>query len=328
MTKSIKWGILGTGNIAEKFTSDLKFAQFGEAAAVGSRTLESAERFAAKFGIPQAHASYEELAHNPEIDAIYIATPHPFHKDNALMCLKAGKAVLCEKPFTLNASELEELAAYAKENGRFLMEGMWTRFLPAIEQVKTWIREGKLGEVLHMKADFGFRTSYNPEGRLFNPALGGGALLDVGIYTMSMAALVFGTNPEKLVSTAHIGETGVDEQHTILLDYGAGKTAAISAAIRVGLSNDTYIFGTEGCVHIPSFFNAFKATLLQNGKVVEEFVDDRESLGYHFEADEVARCLDEGRTESEGIPLNESIAIMKLLDQARAQWGLSYPDEK
>ncbi|MFD1953123.1 Gfo/Idh/MocA family protein [Paenibacillus thailandensis] len=327
MTKSIKWGILGTGGIAEKFTSDLAYATYGEAAAVGSRTLESAKRFADKFGIPQAHGSYEELANDPDIDAIYIATPHPFHKENVLTCLKAGKAVLCEKPFTINSGDLEELTSYAKENGLFLMEGMWTRFLPAVIRAKEWIRDGRIGEVLHVKADFGFRTTGNPEGRMLNPALGGGALLDVGIYVVSFASMIFGAEPEKVISTAHIGETGVDEQNSIILEYGSGKTAALSSAIRVELANEAYIFGTEGYIHLPSFFNAKTVTLLRHGQVVDQYKDERKSLGYNFEADEVARCLNNGRTESGGIPLDESLAIMKLMDAVRQQWGLRYPME-
>ncbi|MBB3131435.1 putative dehydrogenase [Paenibacillus rhizosphaerae] len=326
MPKTIKWGILGTGWIASQFTKDLAFAENGEAAAVGSRTLDSASRFAADYGIGKAYGSYEELANDPDIDAIYVATPHPAHKENVLLCLKAGKAVLCEKPFTVNASELEEAVSYAKENKVFLMEGMWTRFLPVIRKVREWLDEGRIGEVQLVKADFGFRAGVNPEGRLFNPSLGGGALLDAGIYPVSFASMIFGAEPEEVSSTAQIGSTGVDEQFSLLLSYGSGKTAQLNGAIRLNMDNEACIYGTEGYIRIPSFLNATRAALYVNGSE-EIFEDDRTSLGYAFEAEEVARCLAEGRTESSVIPLEESVAIMKLLDRIRGQWGLRYPFE-
>lgn len=326
MPKTIQWGILGTGWIASQFTKDLAFAVNGVAAAVGSRTMDSASRFAADYGIGKAYGSYEELANDPDIDAIYVATPHPAHKENVLLCLKAGKAVLCEKPFTVNAGELEEAVSYAKENKVFLMEGMWTRFLPVIRKVREWLDEGRIGDVQLVKADFGFRAGVNPEGRLFNPSLGGGALLDAGIYPVSFASMIFGAEPEEVSSTAQIGSTGVDEQFSLLLSYGAGKTAQLNGAIRLNMDNEACIYGTEGYIRIPSFLNATRAALYVNGSE-EIFEDDRTSLGYAFEAEEVARCLAEGRTESSVIPLEESVAIMKLLDRIRGQWGLRYPFE-
>ncbi|MCM3781786.1 Gfo/Idh/MocA family oxidoreductase [Neobacillus mesonae] len=326
MSKTIKWGILGTGWIASQFTKDLAFASNGEAYAVGSRNLDSASRFAAEYGIEKAHGSYEDLVNDSEIDAIYVATPHPFHKENVLLCLRAGKAVLCEKPFTVNAAELEEVVSYAKENKIFLMEGMWTRFLPAIRQVREWIAQEKIGEIKLVKADFGFRADDNPEGRLLNPNLGGGALLDAGIYPVSFASMIFGAEPKQVWSTADIGKTGVDEQFSLLFDYGSGKTAQLNGAVRLGLTNEAYIYGTEGYIRIPSFLNAATAVLHVNGNE-EVFEDNRTSLGYAFEAEEVGRCLSEGETESSVIPLEESVAIMKLLDQIRGQWGLRYPFE-
>lgn len=326
MSKTIKWGILGTGWIASQFTKDLAYASNGEAYAVGSRTAESAEKFAAEYGIKKAHASYEDLVNDPEVDAIYVATPHPFHKENVLLCLRAGKAVLCEKPFTVNAGEVEELVSFARENKIFLMEGMWTRFLPAICKVREWLNEGKIGEIKLVKADFGFRADYDPEGRLLNPKLGGGALLDAGIYPVSFASMIFGAEPEQVWSTAHIGDTGVDEEFSLLFSYGSGKTAQLNGAVRLGLTNIAFIYGTDGHIRIPSFLNAYTAELHVNGNVTT-FEDDRESIGYAFEAEELGRCLIEGRTESSVIPLGESVSIMKLLDQIRGQWGLRYPFE-
>ncbi|MFS0880390.1 Gfo/Idh/MocA family protein [Metabacillus niabensis] len=323
----IKWGILGTGWIAKQFTEDLAHASNGIAYAVGSRTKESASTFAETHKISHFYGSYEELAQDPEVDVIYVATPHPFHKENVLTCLQAGKAVLCEKPFTMNAAELEELVHYAKANKLFLMEGMWTRFLPPIRKVNEWLQAGKIGEVGLVKADFGFRMDWDPKHRLLNPDLGGGALLDAGIYPVSFASMIFGSKPEKILSTAYIGETGVDEQFSIILSYPSGKMASLNGAVRLGLTNEAYIFGTNGYIHIPSFLNAKTATLHVSNEEAIHYTDERKSHGYTFEAEEVGRCLLDGLTESITIPLEESIGIMKILDTIRGQWGLKYPFE-
>ncbi|MDN4071398.1 Gfo/Idh/MocA family oxidoreductase [Paenibacillus vini] len=325
--KKIKWGIMGTGWIAEKFAEDLAHVGNGEGLAAGSRTKESAAKFAEKFGLPRAYGSYEELVNDPDVDAIYVATPHPYHRDNVLTALNAGKAVLCEKPFTVNSAELEQLISSAKQQNLFLMEAMWTRFLPPIVQVRKWLEEGRIGEVKLVKAEFGFRSDWNPQGRLLNPQLGGGALLDAGIYPVSFASMIFGTEPEKVWSSADIGETGVDEKFSILLDYGKGRTATLNGAVRLDLTNDAYIHGTEGTIHIPSFLNATEAVLRVTGQEEEKFTDGRLSTGYSFEAEEVGRCLLEGLTESPAITLDESLGILKLLDAIRAQWGLKYPFE-
>ena len=325
--KIIKWGILGTGGIASVFAKDLAFAKNTERTAVGSRTKKSAIKFTEDHDVSRAYGSYEELLQDSDVDAIYVATPHPFHKENVLACLRAGKAVLCEKPFTVNSEELEEIIQFARDKKLFLMEAMWTRFLPPIVKVREWIASGKIGEVRLVKADFGFRAPWDPDWRLLNPALGGGALLDVGIYPVSFAAMIFGTKPEKILSTAHIGETGVDEQFSIIMSYPSGKTATLNGSIRVGLTNEAYIHGTEGYIRIPSFLSAKSATLYKGNEEVETFNDDRESAGYAFEIEEVGRCLNQGFVESSVIPLDESLEIIKLMDHIRGQWGLKYPFE-
>lgn len=323
----VRWGIMGTGWIAERFAEDLKHVSSGEGLAVGSRSLDSAKKFADKYQIPRAYGTYEELLLDPEVDVIYVATPHPMHRDNVLAALRAGKAVLCEKPFAVNSKELEEIIALAKEKNLFLMEAMWTRYLPPIVQVREWIAEGRIGEVKLVKADFGFRIDWNPESRLLNPQLGGGALLDVGIYPVSFASMIFGPKPQGIYSTAHIGETGVDEHFSILLDYGQGKTASLNGAVRLGMTNEAYIYGTQGSIHIPSFHDARSATLRVEGEEAITVTDDRPFSGYAYEAEEVARCLANGKTESEIISLEESLGILQLLDQVRGQWGLKYPFE-
>ncbi|MFT7692526.1 MAG: dihydrodiol dehydrogenase / D-xylose 1-dehydrogenase (NADP), partial [Candidatus Latescibacterota bacterium] len=211
MTNTTRWGILGSGSIAKQFARGLADTPNAVLQSVGSRAQKSADAFADQFDIPTRHASYEALANDPEIDAIYVSTPHPFHKDNSILCLEAGKAVICEKPFAINAAEAEAVVQVARDQGVFLMEAMWSRYFPAMVKVKEWLDEGAIGDVRIVSADFGFRTGINPEGRLFNPALGGGALLDVGIYVTSFASFVLGPNPTRIQSLANIGETGVDE---------------------------------------------------------------------------------------------------------------------
>lgn len=323
----LKWGIIGTGMISNKFVADLGHTSNGIAYAVGSRNQESADEFAGKYNIPKAYDSYDKLLQDPDVDVIYVGTPHPLHKINVIDALNAGKHVLCEKPFTMNAAELEEMIAVAREKKLFLMEAMWTRFLPPIRRVREWIRDGKIGEVRLVKAEFGFRMGWDPEHRLLNPELGGGALLDAGIYPVSFASMIFGAKPENVYSTASIGETGVDEQFSILLAYEGGRSATLNGAIRVDLPNEAYIHGTEGYIHIPQFLFSREASLHVSDQEVEKFEDDRPSEGYAFEAEEVGRLIQAGEMESEVISLEESLDIMRLLDQVRGQWGLKYSFE-
>jgi dihydrodiol dehydrogenase / D-xylose 1-dehydrogenase (NADP) len=327
-TRKIKWGILGTGGIASQFAEDLQFSNNGVLFAAGSRTKESAALFAEKHKLDRAYSSYEELVQDPEVDAIYVATPHPFHKQNVLTSLRAGKAVLCEKPFTINADELEELINYSRDKKLFLMEAMWTRFLPAIIKAREWIDTGKIGSVRLVKADFGFKAPWDPDWRLLNPDLGGGAFLDAGIYPVSFASMILGAKPEKILSTAYIGTTGVDEQFSIILSYPEGVTASLNGALRVNLTNEAFIYGSDGYIHIPSFLNTKSANLYINNEKVESYIDNRNSKGYAYEAEEVGECILKGLNESSIMPLDESLDIMKLMDQIRGQWGLKYPFEQ
>lgn len=327
MKTKVNWGIMGTGWIADRFVKDLQHVENGEAVAVGSRTIESASKFAESMNIPHAYGSYEELVNDPNIDVVYVGTPHPFHTEHVKIALEAGKSVLCEKPFTVNSGELEKLIKLAREKNVFMMEAMWTRFLPAIVKVREWIEEGLVGEVKQVRAEFGFHSEFNPESRMFNPHLGGGALLDAGIYPISFAAMIFGAEPVAISSTAEIGETGVDEHFTTLLNYGEGRSALLSGAVRLSLTNDAYIYGTKGHIHLPSFLNTSEVTLSVNGGEKEVFTDDRASYGYAFEAAEVGRLILAGEKESSVISLDESLKILKILDNLRGQWGLKYPFE-
>jgi len=328
MKDTIKWGILGTGGIAHQFARGLTAIPDAELIAVGSRTNENAAKFADEFQVPHKHGSYEKLANDPDVDVIYVATPHPFHKENTILCLEAGKAVLCEKPFAINAQQVKEMIQCARESEKFLMEAMWTRFLPIIIKVREWLAEGLIGDVRMLKADFCFRSGWNPEGRLLKPELGGGGLLDVGVYTIAMAYMVFGGEPSNITSMCHIGETGVDEQSTILFGYDAGQIAILCSAIRTSTPQDAQIFGTEGSIYIPNFWHSTSATLSVSGKDPETVDMPFNGNGYNYEAVEVMNCLRAGKLESDIVPLDESLSIIKTMDKIRAEWGLKYPMER
>lgn len=325
--RTVKWGIMGPGGISGNFASELKHAPGAELVAVGGRSKEKAEAFAAKYGVPRAYGSCEELAGDPEVEIVYIGTLHPIHKENALTLLRAGKSILCEKPFTINAAEAREIVALAREKGLFAMEAMWTRYLPVVRQAREWLRGGAIGEVKLLKAEFGFDAGWNPEGRLLNREMGGGTLLDAGIYPVSFASMVFGQRPSRIQSTARIGETGVDEQFSLLFDYEGRAVASLHGSVLLGMNNDAWIYGTKGKIHIPNFLAAKEATLFTNGEEPVTVRDDREFVGHAYQAVEAMNCLSEGRKESADMPLDESVTLMETLDEIRGQWGLTYPGE-
>ena len=327
MSNKIRWGIIGTGHIAKKFAEGLLSLPEAELVAVGSRTQASADDFAAWYGIPHRHANYASLANDPTVDVVYVSTPHPFHTENSLLCLEAGKAVLCEKPFAINAAEAAQVIKLARAKKLFLMEAMWTRFLPVMVEVRELLAEEAIGDARMLIADFGFRAEWDPKGRLLNPELGGGALLDVGIYTLSLASAVFGT-PARVTGLAHLGATGVDEQAGIVLGYGQGQLAVLSVAVRTNSPQGALLLGTEGSIRIhPPWWKPTTLTLSKSGQEDEVVELPYTSNGYNYEAAEVMACLRAGKLESDIMPLNETLSIMKTMDQIRAQWGLKYPME-
>ena len=327
MSDVFRWGIIGPGSIAHKFATGLRALDDAQIVAVGSRSQDRADAFADTYDVPNRHASYEALAEDPEVDAVYVATPHPFHKENSILCLKAGKPVLCEKPFTINQYEAREVIEVARSEGVFLMEAMWTRFLPITKQVKAWVTDGAIGEVRMLYADFGFRARLNPKGRLFDLALGGGGLLDIGIYPISYASIIFGTQPATISSQAHIGETGVDEQAAMVFGYEEGQLALISCGVRVKTPHEAKILGTDGMITVPQFWDGRTATLSAGGK--EEVITlECTGNGYECEAAEVAHCVREGKLESDLMSHDDTLANMQTLDAIREQWGLKYPMER
>ncbi len=329
MIEKIRWGILGTGYIAGLFAEGLSFVSDAELVAVGSRSDSSANRFADRHGVPHRHSNYEALVHDPDVEVVYIGTPHPFHKEHILLSLSAGKPVLCEKPLTINSVESEMVIKTAREKNLFLMEAMWSRFLPALVEVRSLLVKGVIGEVQILNADFGSKANPDPAGRLFNPALAGGALLDIGVYPVSLAHMIFGP-PERITSMAHIGDTGVDEQAGIILGYENGALAVSYVTMRAGSPTEATLIGTRGRIHLHAqvgLFRPYKLTLFVEGQEARVIDVPYEGNGYQYEAVEVMHCLRTGKLESDIMPLEESLSIMKTLDMIREQWGLKYPME-
>ena len=327
MSKIIKWGILGCGRIAYKFAEGLKILPDAILEAVASRTEGKAENFGKMFGVKNIYNHYEELVKNPAVNVIYIATTHNFHYENTLLCLNHGKPVLCEKPFTLNAIQAEGLINTARNNNLFLMEAMWTRFIPCIVKLNEFLDKGILGEIQHVTADFGIKKELDPTVRSFNPDLGGGALLDLGIYPISFARMIYKQTPSKIKSSAHIGKTSVDEKSCYLFEYENGQTAMLSSSHRLIMPHDASIFGTKGYMEIPDFFHPTKMILKLEGKPKKIIRIPFKSTGYNYEAMEVMQCLNTGNLESKFMPLGETLEIMKTMDILRSQWHLKYPGE-
>jgi predicted dehydrogenase len=315
----LRWGILGTGLIAETFTTDLKLTDSGIVAAVGSRTQEAADRFAQKHGIDRAHSSYESLVADPEIDVVYVATPHPMHRDNAILALEAGKPVLVEKPFTMNAVEAREIVAVAREKKLFAMEAMWTRFLPHMMVVRDWLTQGVLGEIVSVSADHGQWFAEDPDFRLFAPALGGGALLDLGIYPVSFASMVLGT-PDRIVSIGDPAFTGVDAQTSMLFGYETGAQAILTCTLRAKSPTTASIVGTDARIEIDGDFYA-PASVRLIPRLGEPFLvtSEHRGRGLRHQADEVAHRLAAGDLESPLMSLDETISIMETIDTVLAQ---------
>lgn len=324
----IRWGILGTGRIATAFAEGLRYLPDAELYAVGSRSNERARGFGERFGIDRRYGSYYALANDPNVDIIYVATPHPVHHPATMLCLEAGKAVLCEKPFAVNAHQAREMIDTARARNLFLMEAMWTRCLPLMIRLRELLAEGVIGEPRMVDADFGFRINPDPNHRLFAPMLAGGGLLDVGTYGISFASMIFG-EPERVAGLATIGETGVDEQSVVVLGYAGGQLATVISAIRTRTPQEATVMGTEGVIRIhPFWWKPTQLTISRAGREEETIEVPFEGNGYNYEAAEAMRCLREGLTESPLVPLDETLANMATLDEIRAQWGLRFPADE
>ncbi len=324
MTDPIRWGILATGTIARHFVQDLRGMPDTEVAAVGSRSQEAADRFAAEHDIPRAYGSWQALADDPGVDAIYVATPHSAHHPASLICLRAGKAVLCEKPFTLDVAQAEELVAAARTAGVFLMEAMWMRFFPAVHTVCGLIADGAIGDVTAVHADFGLSTPLDPTHRLRALELGGGALLDLGVYPVTFAHLVLGA-PTGIRAWARLTAEGADENTAMIFAYPSGALASLTCSLVGDSPRTATVTGTRGRIELPrNFYRPTQFTLTRDRAEPEVIPTPFDGLGYHFEAAEVHRCLREGLTESPVAPLAETLAVMATLDAVRDRIGVTY----
>jgi predicted dehydrogenase len=326
MNKTIRWGILGTGKIARAFANALKDTPDAHLAAVASRTLDNARAFATEFGAT-AYGSYEALAGAADIDIVYIATPHPMHASNARLLLGAGKAVLCEKPFTMNRPEAEQIVALARARGLFLMEAMWTRFMPALAAVRAVIASGEIGPVRQVIADFGFTATTDPAHRVNNPDLGGGALLDLGIYPVSIAAALLGPITSVLAQ-AELGPTGVDLQTAFSMRHEGGAMSLCSCSLTARTPAELTVSGTLGHVRMNTMFHRATSITVSTGHGMRTIPTPYLGNGYVHEAIEAGRCLRAGLLESAAMPLDETLALMGVLDSIRAQIGLQYSADK
>lgn len=324
----LHWGILATGGIAHAFTSDLRTAGL-DVTAVGSRSLDSARAFAAQYDIPHAHGSYEELVADPDVDIVYIATPHPSHVDNALLALEHGKHVLVEKPFTLNAAEAAAIRDKAAEKGLLAMEAMWTRYLPHMVRIREILAAGTLGEIRLVSADHTQKISTDPAHRLNDLALGGGALLDLGIYPVSFAVDVLGL-PERISALARLSDADSDAEVATMFVHAGGAMSTTVSSSRAAGATSAQIVGTEARIEIDRVWyspTSFRV-ITPDEKVAEEYTSEVEGRGMQFQALAAERLVADGAISSDILPIDETVAIMGVLDEVRRQIGVVYPGER
>lgn len=320
---SFKWGILGPGKIAGKFAEDLQKVPGAEIYAIASRTESRAIAFAEEFNAVKSYGSYEELVNDQEVEIIYIATPHVFHFEQTLLCLGKKKAVLCEKPFAMNAAQVEQMIATAKENKVFLMEGMWTYFLPHYQFLLNMVKSKKYGELRGLKADFGFAAPFLPEKRLYNKSLGGGSLLDIGIYPVFAALSLLGV-PEEITANAQMCKTGIDESCEIDFRYHNGSVASLNSAINKQTPTTATLVFEKAKITVKNRFHEPTSILIEDNGKKQEVTFEVSTRGYNYEAAHVQQMLTQGRTESTVMSFQKSRELMGLLDKIREKIGLEY----
>jgi predicted dehydrogenase len=322
-TKVYKWAILGPGKIAHKFAQGLTEVPGAELYAVASRSISKAEEFAKEFNATKFYGSYDDLVKDEEVDIIYIATPHVFHYEHSLLCLKHKKAVLCEKPFAMNKEQVNEMILTAKKENVFLMEALWTYFLPHYQYVLELVKSEKFGKITALEADLGFEAPFLPEKRLFNKDLGGGSLLDIGIYPVFAALTILG-KPDTISAKAEFGKTDVDESCSIVFNYPNGVRANLLSTLKkITPTTATITFEKATLTINRRFFTPTTVTILHNNQ--EETISfDVNTNGYNFEAEHVQHMLDQGRTESTVMSFEKSLELIGLLDEIKEEIGLAY----
>lgn len=322
-----RWGILGPGRIAHRFAQALDEVGDARLVAVASRSSEHGRDFAQQYGASAYYDSNEAFASDPEVDAIYIASPHRFHHAQARLCLEAGKPVLCEKPFTVNAAQAADLIQLAQKKDLFLMEALWSRYLPIYGQVRTWLDHGEIGAVKLVSSAFCFRPERDPSDRKFNHELAGGALLDLGVYNISLSQWIAGDNPSSVSAVAELGDTGVDELTAVTLAYPQDVVAQFTCSYLFDAVNDLNIYGTNGHIRIhANFWQSTEATLSGQGKELVASLPFRRN-GFEYQIEEAISCIRGGMGESKHMPLAGTLANMKTMDQIREQIGLKYSFE-
>lgn len=322
-----RWGIIATGNIAASMAEALGYVRDAELLAVASRSLDSANAFGEKWGAPHRYGSYGELMADPDVDIVYVATPHSSHHENVMAALAAGKHVLCEKPLTLNAAQAAECVAFARERSLFLMEAVWMRFFPVMARVRDLVADGVIGDIEIVQADFCRLVPFDPSHRLYDPRLGGGALLDLGIYPLSFAMMLLG-RPTQIHGEARLGATGVDESNALTLTFPGGALAQLTSSFRGTKPYEACVVGSRGRIEVRHpFFCPERMTVHRDDAELEDLVLPARGNGYVHEVEEVHRCLQSGLVESSVMPLDETVAAMALMDSLRLQWGVSYPGE-
>ena len=325
MNKTYRWGILGPGKIAEKFASALRYTERAEVFAVASRDMNRANEFAGRHGASHVYDDYQKLAADPEVDIIYVATPHAFHCEHTLLCLEHGKAVLCEKPLALNTRQVMEMVSKAQQRNIFFMEGMWSRCMPYAKKIMELVAADVIGPVQYVRADFGFNTPFDPGGRLFNPDLGGGSLLDVGIYPLYLVTMLLG-EPARIQSAGRLASTGADEYCNVLFQYAGGQTANIFSSIAMQTSLTAEIIGTKGRIQIPApWYKTDRFTVIMGfNESQQEYSFPHEHNGFEHEIREVTACLDQELTECPIMPHSFSILLSQIMDTVKKQNGIVY----
>ncbi len=325
--KTYNWGIIAPGGIARKFAHDLQFVPNARLHAVASRSLDRAESFIQEFGGSHAYGSYEEIINCPDLDVIYIATPHSEHYANTLMCLKAGLPVLCEKAFAVNSRQLTEMIHLSQSKKVFLQEAIWTRFHPSVKKVLEIIESGAIGKIIHISADFGFKAPYDLNGRMYNINLTGGSLMDIGIYPLFISKLILG-NPISIKAVGTLAETGIDVNCSMALNYKSGATASLFSTVDAETDTICTIYGELGKILMHSRFHETKAiTVSVKGQLPITYEVERLGFGYSYEAADVQRCLNDGAIENNLLPLEFSTELMDIMGNVRSQIGVVYPED-
>jgi dihydrodiol dehydrogenase / D-xylose 1-dehydrogenase (NADP) len=322
----IRFSAIGLGTISHTFAKEFEYITGGTIVACGSRDISKAKEFAEQYNIP-SFGDYDHAVYHENVDCVYIGTPHNHHFEWAKKALEAGKHVFCEKPITVNAAELRELLEIQAEKKVFLMDAMWTYFLPGTVQAKKWVDEGKIGEVKFVSIDFSYPAKYDLEGRLYNANLAGGALLDIGVYPIYTTFHFLGHNYNAMHCFGEVGPTGVDEATSIMMDYENAK-ANLYCSIKMRTRNEAAIFGTKGHVRIPLFWMNKGAQLYNiENELVEDYKDTHPCHGFKWETEHVIDCINKGLTESPIVPLERTLAVMDTMDIVRDRIGLKYPFE-